>query len=161
MIEKESGLQMCEVMARGTGGAPFVEPRLACGVVAFEQVDRVWVDPGGSRFEVVEMTTHHGDELGGVLEAVDADERGIVASCEMSQGPELDGGGPLEVPPELGFGAVATSRRKTGVTAGGARGHTWNQERDRARRGALACGERGLDEAEVATQVGADEMEFP
>ena len=67
MIEKESGLQVREVLARGRGGAPFVEPRLACGVVTFKQVDRVWVDPGRSGFKVVEMATHHGDKLGSIL----------------------------------------------------------------------------------------------
>ena len=107
------------------------------------------------------MTTHHCDELGGVLEAVYADERVIVASCSMSQGSVLDGSRPLKVPPELCLGAVAAGCRKTGVAAGDAGGHSWNQVHNGARRGALAGGECGLDEVEVAAQVGANEMEVP
>ena len=67
----------------------------------------MWIASSRSCFEVVQMATHHCDELCRVLERVDADERGVVPRGDVLDGTGADVGGPFEVPPELGLGAVA------------------------------------------------------
>ena len=77
----------------------------------------MWVDPRILGLEVGKVASHHGDELRGVLEGVDADERSVATCFDMMQGASLDGLGPFDVPPEFGFRAVTTARCEARVTA--------------------------------------------
>jgi hypothetical protein len=71
LIEEEHGLKASEVATGGARSASLSEPRLACGVVALEEIDWMWVVSCILGLEVRDVATHHGYELRGVLEGVD------------------------------------------------------------------------------------------
>ena len=143
----------------GAGGASSGESRLSCRVVAFKEKDWVWVAVRGCGFTVVKMTAQHCDELRCVFERVDADERGILLPCDVTQGTGLHGGRPFEVPPEPGGSAVASCGRQAGVAACNAIGNARDQVGNWACLGCVGRRQRALNEMEVAAEVASDVVE--
>ncbi len=120
-------MEASEVATGGARSASFCEPQFACGVVALEEVDGMWVILCVLGLKVREVAAHHGDELHGVLEGVDAHKRGIVSCCDMTKGASLDGIGPYKVPPELCFRAVPPCRCEARVAARSPDGNAWDE----------------------------------
>ena len=58
---------------------------------------------------MVEVATHHCNELGCVLKQVNADEHGVMPCSYLVDGMRLHSGRPFKVSPELGSRAVSTS----------------------------------------------------
>ena len=74
LVKQECSLEPCKVVPCGIGGSPFGEPGFTCRVIALEEIDWVWVTPRVLSFKVVQVASHHCDELHGILQRVDADE---------------------------------------------------------------------------------------
>ena len=116
----------------------------------------MWVVARGCGFAVVKMTAQHCDELRCVFERVDADERGVMSPCNVTQSTGLHSGRPFEVPPETGSSAVASRGRQAGVTACDAVWNARDQVGNWACLGYVGRGQRALDEPEVVAEVAAD-----
>ena len=149
-------MQPSECPTCGAGGASSGEPRLSCHVFAFEEKDWVWVVARGCGFDVVKMAAQHCDKLRCIFKQVDADERGVMLHCDVTQSTGLHSGRPFEVPPEPGGSAVASRGHQAGVAACDAVWNMRDQVGDWACLGYVGRGQRALDEPEVAAEVAAD-----
>jgi hypothetical protein len=83
----------------------------------------MWVVLQVLGFEVVKVAAQHHDELRGILEQVDADERRVVLCIHLTKGAVLYGPGSFKVPPELGLWELPARRGEAGIAPRSPDGH--------------------------------------
>ncbi len=76
--------------------------------------------------KVVKVAAQHQNELLGIFQRVDADETGITVQFYVFEGEGLDGRGPFQVPPEVGFKAVSSRGSEARVTVRSPEGNPWD-----------------------------------